>query len=55
MIQRVPVSVYAEITPNPSVMKFVSNKRLTDLDSIEYKNIEDAKNAPLLGELFHFP
>ena len=54
-IQRVPVSVYAEMTPNPSVMKFVANKRLTDLDSVEYKNIEEAQDAPLVGKLFHFP
>ena len=40
MIERVPVSVYAEMTPNPAVMKFVANKRLIEFDSVEIKNIE---------------
>ena len=54
-IRRVPVSVYAEMTPNPSVMKFVSNKLLTDTDSIEFKNIEEAQDIPMVANLFHFP
>jgi len=50
----IPVEVYSEVTPNPSVLKFVSNKRLVDSD-LEYKNIEDAKNSPLATELYNFP
>ena len=34
-----PVEVYAEATPNPNVMKFGTNKILTQVD-IEYQNIE---------------
>lgn len=52
--QKIPVTVYAESTPNPTVMKFVSNKKLV-LQTVEYKNIDEAKNAPLAKELFHFP
>lgn len=52
--KKVPVTVYAESTPNPSVMKFVANKKLV-LDSYEYKSIDDTKEAPLAAELFHFP
>ena len=52
--KKVPVTVYAESTPNPGVMKFVSNKRLV-LQIAEFKNIDEAKNAPLARELFHFP
>ena len=37
---RIPVSVYAEMTPNPAVMKFVSNKRMIDLEHVEYHNID---------------
>ncbi|WP_196890292.1 NifU family protein [Aureivirga sp. CE67] len=48
------VEVYAEITPNPAVMKFVSNKLLVTEDQ-EYKNIEEAKNSPLAQDLFNFP
>lgn len=51
---KVPVTVYAESTPNPAVMKFVANKKLV-LKSVEFKNIDDAKNAPLVQRLFHFP
>ncbi len=52
--QKIPVTVYAESTPNPTVMKFVANKKLV-LQSVEFKNIDEAKNAPLAKELFHFP
>ena len=50
---KVPVSVYAESTPNPAVMKFVANKPLVS-ESIEFKNIDEAKISPLAKELFHF-
>lgn len=52
--QKIPVTVYAESTPNPTVMKFVSNKKLV-LQTVEFKNIDEAKNAPLAKDLFHFP
>lgn len=50
----VPVTVYAESTPNPGVMKFVANKKLV-ISSVEFKNIDAAANAPLARQLFHFP
>ncbi|WP_108424885.1 NifU family protein [Flagellimonas amoyensis] len=49
-----PVSVYAEVTPNPSVMKFVCNKRIVPT-VFEFKNIDEAKDSPLAKALFHFP
>ena len=52
--KKIPVEVYAEVTPNPSVLKFVANKKLVAFD-LEYKNIEEAKNSPLATELFNFP
>ena len=52
---KIPVSVYAEMTPNPAVLKFVVNKRLIQADSLEFKNIEDAKPSPLATKLFHYP
>ncbi|ARV11513.1 hypothetical protein BTO09_03795 [Gilvibacter sp. SZ-19] len=52
--KNVPVSVYAEVTPNPSVMKFVANKTLVN-DTYEFKTLESAKNAPLALRLFRFP
>jgi len=50
----VPVTVYAESTPNPSVMKFVANKKLV-LATAEFKNIDSTANAPLVRQLFNFP
>lgn len=52
--KKIPLTVYAESTPNPSVMKFVANKRLFN-DMFEFKSIDDTKNAPLAQALFHFP
>jgi len=54
-IKRTPVSIYAEVTPNPAVMKFVANKMLIEQDSVEFKNIEEAAPSPLAKKLFHFP
>ena len=52
--KKVPVTVYAESTPNPAAMKFVVNKKLV-LAPYEFKNIEEAKPSPLATGLFHFP
>ncbi|RMA65662.1 NifU family protein [Ulvibacter antarcticus] len=52
--KKVPVTVYAESTPNPIVMKFVANKPLVD-GTFEFKNIDDAEYAPLATALFSFP
>jgi len=52
--KKIPVEVYAESTPNPSVLKFVANIKLVEND-LEFKNGEEAKNAPLAVELFNFP
>lgn len=53
----VPVTVYAEMTPNPSTMKFVANKYLLITgDSVEFSSKADAKGySPLAEELFNFP
>ncbi len=52
--KKVAITIYAESTPNPAVLKFVANKKL--VTSIqEFKNIDDTKEAPLAEQLFHFP
>ena len=53
----VPVTVYAEMTPNPSTMKFVANKYLLITgDSVEFSSKADAKGySPLAEELLSFP
>lgn len=48
------VTVYAEVTPNPATMKFVSNKRIVPA-AFEYKNIDEAAASELAKKLFHFP
>jgi len=53
-IKKVPITIYAESTPNPGVMKFVANKKLVD-QIFEFKNIDETTNAPLAQKLFHFP
>lgn len=53
--KKVPVSIYAEMTPNPAVLKFVANLRLVQADSVEFKNIEQAQPSPLATRLFHYP
>ena len=52
-LKKVPVTVYAESTPNPSVMKYVANKPLAD-GVFEFKSIEDAVEVPLVKALFSF-
>lgn len=47
------VTVYAESTPNPSVLKFVCNKVLVP-NLYEFSSIEEAKPSPLAMELFQF-
>jgi Fe-S cluster biogenesis protein NfuA len=49
-----PITVYAETTPNPSVLKFVCNKLLTKT-ALEFKNIDETSASPLAKELFKFP
>lgn len=52
--KKVPITVYAESTPNPAVLKFVANKKLVTA-TYEFTSIEEAKHSPLATELFHFP
>ena len=49
------IEVYAEVTPNPAVMKFGTNKALTQTD-VEFKNIDEASaSSPLAQAIFNFP
>ncbi|PCJ16593.1 MAG: NifU family protein [Candidatus Cloacimonadota bacterium] len=46
------ISVYSEITPNPSTLKFVIDKTIVD-EPLDVATIEDAKEkSPLAVELF---
>ena len=49
-----PISIYTESTPNPSVLKFVSNKLIVE-DSFEFNNIDEAQEMEFAKKLFEFP
>lgn len=53
-IKKKPITIYAESTPNPAVLKFVANKILTT-KTAEFKNIDEAFPSALAKELFKFP
>ncbi|ATA73765.1 hypothetical protein CGC49_11110 [Capnocytophaga sp. H4358] len=53
-LKKLPITVYAESTPNPTVMKFVVNKQIVPV-VLEYKNVTQTQNAPLAKALFDFP
>jgi Fe-S cluster biogenesis protein NfuA len=53
-VEKVPVTVYAESTPNPSAMKFVANKKITD-NTLSFEDTDSAQDAPVVKELFNFP
>lgn len=53
-IQIMNYSLYAESTPNPEVMKFVSNRMIAD-KNVELLSAESAKNITIARELFNFP
>lgn len=48
------VTMYAEVTPNPAVMKFVANKLIVP-GMYEFKNAADVPGEELARELFKFP
>ena len=51
-----PHSIYAESTPNPATMKFVSNRYLVvDGQVYEYEVEDDLSNSPLAERLLNFP
>jgi Fe-S cluster biogenesis protein NfuA len=47
-------SIYVESTPNPKVMKFVSNRMLAD-QSIEFIDSTDAEKIPMINKIFQLP
>ena len=50
----IATTVYAEVTPNPSVMKFVANRKLVP-GMFEFKNIDEAQGSELAAQLFKLP
>lgn len=55
-MNELPYILYAEETPNPASMKFVANKPLLEPGcTADYKDVSEAKDAPIVQQLFRFP
>jgi Fe-S cluster biogenesis protein NfuA len=56
-MSKIPVTIFAEMTPNPNTMKFVANNYLIDPSATaEFKNQQETKGfSPMADELFNFP
>jgi Fe-S cluster biogenesis protein NfuA len=54
---RVPITLYAEMTPNPNTMKFVANKYILITEqTVQFDSGAEAKGfSPLAEALFNFP
>lgn len=53
---KVPVTIYAEMTPNPKAMKFVGNLAVvSNGEAYEFNSASETDNAPLARVLFTFP
>ena len=52
-MQKQPITVYGETTPNPAALKFVVSRMLTK-NAVEFKNIDETSASPLAKELFKF-
>ena len=48
------ITIYAERTPNPESMKFVSNQMILPNDSVDFRNRDAVSNCPIADELFRF-
>lgn len=53
--RQVPITVYAEMTPNPEVMKFVTNKVLNPGAPLDFSSSDDASGSPLAEAVLNFP
>lgn len=51
---QVPVTIYAESTPNPDAMKFVSNMLFLEDGIVEFASAEEVQGCPLATQLFSF-
>jgi len=54
-VEKLPVQVYTEMTPNPETMKFVSNQTFLAGTSVDYPTAADVVETPVADELFKFP
>ncbi len=50
-----PISIYAEMTPNPLTMKFVGNRAIHEGTPVEFNSSDDLSSSPLAQKLLNFP
>ena len=48
-------NITIEPTKNENIVKFSTNSFLTQANSFEFKNIDEAKPSPIAQQLFNFP
>ncbi len=51
---KLAISIYTEMTPNPETLKFVANKLLYPGKSVEFLSKEETTSSALANELFGF-
>ena len=49
------ISISIKETNNPTIIKFEADSFLTNHESFEFNNIDEAKSSPLAQELFYLP
>lgn len=54
-IKQIIMKINIKKTQNPTILKFEFPDFITQNESFEYKNIDEAKNSPLAQQLFYFP
>ena len=42
-------------TTNSTILKFETNEFITNYESFEFNNVDEAKDSPLAQQLFHLP
>ncbi|OIQ29437.1 MAG: hypothetical protein BM564_07025 [Bacteroidetes bacterium MedPE-SWsnd-G2] len=50
-----PITISIQETTTPTIIKFVTPHFLTNHESFEYNNIDEAGNSPLAQQLFYLP
>src|SRR5690606_36664790 len=49
------INISIQKTNNPTILKFEADTFLTQHESFEFNNIDEAKNSPLAQQLFYLP
>ena len=49
------ISVNPKETSNPAILKFETNEFITNYESFEFNNIDEATDSPLAQQLFYLP